>query len=267
MSKKTEKSKAVAGKIIEYLERKRKTGHLAHYYIEEPTAKELGITNPYCLPEKEFARKVHAILIVGGDGAFLDAEMRFPGIPKLEINTGNVGFLSQIDEKFEAALDAFFEGKYHIEKRSKLHCKIGGRKLEALNDVHVYAKKASRPYNVRVFSQSFDEIFYTNAVIFSTSTGSTAHNFSVGGPVVSPKLDVILMTPVAPLNPLLHPIVFGSKEKLTLEVIERQALFSVDGCFEDPVESMEISVSPNKANLILLGKDELWKKLRRKMFY
>ena len=267
MSKNTEKSKAVASKILEYLERKRLDGSLAHYYVEQPTATALKLDNPYCLPEKEFARKVHAILIVGGDGAFLDAEMRFPGIPKLEINTGNVGFLAQIDEKFEHALDRFFEGKYRIEKRSKLQCRVGARKIEALNDVHVYAKKPSRPFNVRVFSQTFDEIFYANGIIFSTATGSTAHSFSVGGPVISPQVDAILMTPVAALNPLLHPVVFSSKEKLTLEVIERQALFSADGFFEDPVESMEVSLSPQKANLILLGKDEFWKKLRRKLFY
>lgn len=242
-------------------------GVIAHYYIEAPTAKELNIQNPYCLPEKEFGKRVHAILIVGGDGAFLDAEMRFPGIPKLEINTGNIGFLAQIDEKFEEALDKFFAGKYRVEKRGKLQCKVGRARYQALNDVHVYAKKPSRPIHVRVFSPGFDEIFYANGVIFSTPTGSTAHSFSMGGPVLSPKLEAVLMTPVAPLNPLLHSVVFGPREKLTLEVIERQACFSIDGTHDAPVDTLEVSVSPERAHLITLGKDDLWKKLRRKMLY
>ncbi|MBU1197246.1 NAD(+)/NADH kinase [Candidatus Micrarchaeota archaeon] len=266
MCKNTEKSHVVAKKVLDYLERRRKCRDIDSYFMTEGTSKILGL-NGRGIPDGEICRRVEAIILVGGDGAFLDSEKRFPGIPKLEINTGNVGFLSQINEKFDRPLDQFFSGKYRIEKRSKLLCKIGRRKIEALNDVHVYARKPSRPFNVRVFSESFDELFFTNAVIFSTSTGSTAHSFSVGGPLISPNLNVILMTPVAPLNPLLHPLIFPSSEKITLEVVERKASFSVDGFYDDPVDTMQITLSPDPARLIMLHKDEFWKKLRRKLFY
>ena len=267
LCKDSEKSRAIAAEIVEYLDAKAAAGVIPQYFIEPGAAARLS---PKSKPHSFSAHSpqaVDCIILAGGDGAFLQAEADFPGIPKLAVNSGNVGFLSELGEDFRKGFDRFFAGDFHVAEVSKLCVHSGRRSYEALNDAYAYGVKPFRPVNFRISSSFFNEVFFANGIIFSTPTGSTGHAFSAGGPLVSPALECMLMKPVAPLNPLLRSVVFPPSEKIIVEPLERKAAFSVDGIFSEPFERLEISASKNKARLVQLGGEGVMARLRRKLLY
>ncbi|MFH1107468.1 MAG: NAD(+)/NADH kinase [Candidatus Micrarchaeota archaeon] len=266
LCKDNDKSRAVGSRVAAYLDSKVLRGTLLGYLVEASTAKMVACkTRPGKFSPS--SPKADCIIVVGGDGALLKSERDYPGVPKLLVNTGNVGFLSQLNEDFEKGLDLFLAGRFRVAEFPKMAVKIAGRTHEALNDAYAFGAKPWRPVNFRVSSGFFDEIFYANGIVFATPTGSTAHSFSAGGPIVSPQLECLVATPVAPLNPLLRSIVFSAGEAICLEPIERKALLSVDGFEGLPFSHAEISLSKSRARFVEVLEQDFMKRLRRKLFY
>jgi NAD+ kinase len=180
------------------------------------------------------------VVSLGGDGTLLrtvEAALA-KGIPVLGVNIGRLGYLTQVEPSgLEDALAAFLSGTHQVEERMTLSVTItdpdGTRLVErhALNETSV--ERTVPGHTVRIAASVDDQPFITYAadgLLVSTPTGSTAYNFSARGPVLSPRLRAIVVTPVSPHMLFDRPLVLDPTEQLRLEVLEpRSAVLVVDG--------------------------------------
>ena len=164
---------------------------------------------------------------LGGDGTFLRASRvaRAADCPVLGVNFGRLGYLLEVaPEEFDDVLDEAIAGRAAIEDRLGLLVEAPGLTAFALNELAV--EKTVPGHMVRVATSVNGEHLLTYAadgVVVATPTGSTAYNLSAGGPVVSPGLDVLLLTPVAPHFTIDRSIVLGPHEVVELTVLRGPA--------------------------------------------
>jgi NAD+ kinase len=171
---------------------------------------------------KDFSRYDFAVTL-GGDGTVLfAARLCAPfGIPILPVNLGSFGFICGIDkETWQEEIVAFLNGKTDIHERSMAEAAIQrGKNIiatsSALNDIVITSKNVPRILTLNVFCNgiSFGQ-FKSDALIFSTATGSTAYSAAAGGPIIDPSLDVIVLTPICPFSLSSRPLVLSSSSEI-----------------------------------------------------
>lgn len=180
------------------------------------------------------------LVSLGGDGTLLHAvAVASPaGVAVLGVNMGRLGYLTQVEPaELEDALDGFFTGTHQVEERMTLAIDVidaAGKVIEthtALNEATV--EKTVPGHTVRVAASINDRPFVTYAadgLLVATPTGSTAYNLSARGPILSPLLRAIVLTPVSPHMLFDRPLVLDPGEELRLDVLEpRPAVLVVDG--------------------------------------
>ena len=175
---------------------------------------------------------VDILLSVGGDGTFLKASsLAAPRmVPVLGVNMGRLGFLSQYSP--EQVVDAIVSGQYGIEDRIFLFAKAGERKFYALNEITV-SRGGSSMLGIDVWIDGEKlPTYWADGLVVATPSGSTAYSLSVGGPVVLPKSKVLIVSPIAPHNLNVRPLVIPSDCKIALEFRSREPVvsFSADTC-------------------------------------
>lgn len=179
------------------------------------------------------------ILVLGGDGTILRAaELAYPhGTPVLGVNLGHVGFLAEAEyDDFGVTLDAIVHRRYTLEDRLTLDVQVlhDGRELFhtfALNEASV--EKASRERMLEVVIEVDGRPvsrFGCDGVVCATPTGSTAYNFSAGGPIVWPGVEALLMVPISAHALFARPLVVAPSSGLAVEVIRRTDGFGVLWC-------------------------------------
>jgi NAD+ kinase len=171
---------------------------------------------------------------LGGDGTFLETVnlVKNHGIPVLGVNIGRLGFLSYVSqENLEESLESVFSGKFDIEERMLLKVETSGVDLGdrsiALNEVRLYKNSGSLiTIHVRV-NDEFLSAYWADGLLLSTPTGSTAYNLSVGGPIVVPESKSLILSPIAPHNLTVRPIVFPDTAVVQLTVDSRDPQFQL----------------------------------------
>ena len=147
------------------------------------------------------------IICVGGDGTFLKAARgAFPyKKPVLGVNKGTVGFLAEVEpSEVDMAVDKIFVGEYSIQERIVVNVEVirNGKSVYsnfAINDAVVSRMALSRILRLRVMmNDKFVDSFAGDGVIISTPTGSTGYSLSAGGPIVSPDMRLMLVSPICP---------------------------------------------------------------------
>jgi NAD+ kinase len=165
------------------------------------------------------------IMSVGGDGTFLETAMqvRETGIPVAGINTGRLGFLANIpDDDIVKAIEMLFSGDYDVISRSMLEVVtpedlFGENNSLALNEVTIQkTDQGMITITVRV-NGIFLNTYRADGLIISTATGSTAYNLSVGGPILSPSDESIIIAPMSPHNLTMRPIIVTGGSTITME--------------------------------------------------
>ena len=160
------------------------------------------------------------ILSVGGDGSFLSASSYASrrGIPVVGVNLGRLGFLSE--NRPEDVADALISGEYEIEERGLLSASLSGsgnpesEDFIALNEVTVHRSGAAMlGVDVRIGDEKLPT-YWADGLVISTSSGSTAYSLSVGGPIVLPQSKVLIISPIAPHNLNVRPLVTASSPSL-----------------------------------------------------
>ncbi len=192
------------------------------------------------------AQGTDLVVAFGGDGTFLHAAhaVRDHDVPLLGVNLGRLGFLAEVERaELGPAMVAIADGAWQVEERTTLsvvaEAADGGHRWEgwALNEVSV--EKTARQ-RVLVMDVSVGGTHMTrlpaDAIVVSTSTGSTAYAFSAGGPILSPRVAGTLVTPVAPHSVFDRTIVASHDEEIVVSVLPDQepAVVSCDG--RSPVE-------------------------------
>jgi NAD+ kinase len=218
------------------------------------------------------------LVSLGGDGSLLrsvDAALA-GGVPVLGVNMGRLGYLTQVEpDGLEEALAGFLAGAHQVEDRMTLSVVATGpdgtelaRRI-ALNEATV--EKTVPGHTVRVAASISGRPFVTYAadgLLVSTPTGSTAYNLSARGPVLSPRLRAIVVTPVSPHMLFDRPLVLDPTESLALEVKEpRSAVLVVDGvtvAILEPGSTVDCREGDRPARLVTFRSHDFHAVLRAK---
>lgn len=218
------------------------------------------------------------LVSLGGDGTLLravESALR-GGIPVLGVNIGRLGFLTQIEPAgLEAALEGFSVGIHQVEERMTLYVAVVGPDGEviaertALNEAAV--EKTVPGHTVRITASIDGRPFVTYAadgLLVATPTGSTAYNLSARGPVLSPRLRAIVVTPVSPHMVFDRPLVLDPTEQLQLDVLgPRPAVLVVDGVTVtslEPGATVRCREGDRPARLVTFGRHDFYSILRTK---
>ena len=198
-------------------------------------------------PPETFPAGVDLVLVFGGDGTFLRAAhlVRDAKVPLLGVNLGRLGFFSELEAiDVAAAVPRLAAGDFAVEERMTLAveiCDAAGQTVAtswALNEASVERQVPQRlvVLEVHVGTTLFARV-PADALILATPTGSTAYAFSAGGPILSPRLDAILLTPVASHSLFNRTVVVDPSELLSVRPAadERACLVSLDGRESLPV--------------------------------
>lgn len=185
---------------------------------------------------EELTAQAQMIFSIGGDGTLLDIVplVRDSGIPVLGINMGRLGFLSSISRtEIDWAIMQLVEKKYTLEKRTLLQLDepkgLFGDINYALNDLSVLRKESSTLIVVETFVDNiFLNAYWADGLIIATPTGSTAYSLSAGGPIITPNSSNFVITPIAPHNLSVRPVVIPDDSVIRLRVVGRNSSYSID---------------------------------------
>lgn len=206
-------------------------------YLKQTDIPNLEKQKTFC-DHESLDKGTDFLFSLGGDGTFLNTItfVRGSNIPILGINTGRLGFLSvtgtyEIDE----TIDALVEGKYQIEKRRMISFhskpKLFGEDNFALNEISLTKRDSSSMITIHTnLNGRHLNSYWADGLIISTATGSTAYNLSCGGPILMPGIGSLCLTPIAPHNLNVRPIVINDDSILKMEIESRskQNLVTLD---------------------------------------
>jgi NAD+ kinase len=219
------------------------------------------------------------IISIGGDGTILDTVsfIRDTQIPILGINFGRMGFLAAIGkENIEEIMRALIEKTYIVEERELLEIicdkPLFGRENFGLNEFTLQRKNSSTMININAYIN--DELvttYWADGLIVATPTGSTGYSLSCGGPIVYPNSQTFIITPVAPHNLNVRPLVVPNSAVLRFEVSGRgnRFLATVDTRIQNIDSSYNIIVQKAKftAPLVSLNNKTFINALRTKLHW
>lgn len=220
---------------------------------------------------------VECIISLGGDGTMLDTVtlVKDSGIPILGINYGRLGFLANIGkEDLHLALEALVNRKYVLDKRTLIHLDANsplfGDTPYALNEFSLHKKDSSPMIKIHTYlNGEFLNTYWADGLIVATPTGSTGYSLSCNGPVVFPESASFVITPVAPHNLNIRPIVVPDNNIVSFEIEGRTDGFLVTLDSRREVITKEIQLAVKKEsfgiNLVRLNENNFLQTLRNKL--
>ena len=217
------------------------------------------------------------VFSIGGDGTLLDtvALVRDSGIPVLGINLGRLGFLSSISrDDIIPAVEKVMKGEYTLEQRTLMEVKtregLLGDFNYALNDLTVNRKNSTSLIVIHVYVDDlFLNSYWADGLIVATPTGSTAYSLSSGGPIVSPGSENFVITPIAPHNLTIRPIIVSDKSEIRIKVggRDKKFLVSLDSKVDviTPEDELVIRAAEFKFNLVKIENKDFYTTIRDKL--
>lgn len=238
-----------------------------------------GYTDINCLSDD-----VDCVLVLGGDGTLLQAAVDLAdlSVPFLGINLGTLGFLAEVNKNdIEQALSKLLKGEYEIENRMMLVGYYGkGTEEEkentrALNDIVITRKGTLQiiTFTISVNGQ-FLHRYSADGMIVATPTGSTGYNLSAGGPVVDPKAQLMVISPICPHSMQHNSIVLSPEDEITIEIetghdgIRQEVEAIFDGSHRVTLctgDKIVIKRSEKTTGIVKLNKASFLEILHRKM--
>jgi NAD+ kinase len=181
----------------------------------------------------ELDGKANFLFSLGGDGTLLDTItlVRDHGIPIVGINTGRLGFLASISkDRLKDCVESLLQGRYDLDRRSLIRLEtpipLFGQVNYALNEITIHKKDSSSMIIIHTYlNGEYLNSYWADGLIISTPTGSTGYSLSCGGPIIVPQSDNFVITPIAPHNLNVRPIVVSDKYVISLEVEGRNPYF------------------------------------------
>ncbi len=214
---------------------------------------------------------------IGGDGTLLETLTHIGNkeLPILGINTGRLGFLATLSpQDVSAAVDQLIAGNYRIEDRTlvSVHSEIDlfDGKQFGLNEVGIMKTDTSSMIVIKAYVDgNYLNTYWADGLIVSTATGSTGYSLSVGGPLVMPSSDILIIAPMSPHNLNVRPLVVSSDAKLKFEVSSRSQnfLISIDSRSRviDSKFTIEVQKAPFTAKIVKIPGDDFLQTLRNKL--
>jgi NAD+ kinase len=219
------------------------------------------------------------VLSVGGDGTFLETvlKVRGMGIPIAGVNTGRMGFLANISaDEIGKSIDMLCRGEYEVIERCLLEIShpsgiFEGNSSSALNEITIQKADLSM-ISISVFvDETHLNTYWADGLIVSTATGSTAYNLSVGGPILSPDDESIIISPIAPHNLTIRPIILSGEGKIRMVIEGRSKEYLTTCDFRSRkmsfTEEIHIVRSPLKIRTVMLNGMDFYSTLRNKLMW
>jgi NAD+ kinase len=227
------------------------------------------------------AERSDLVVSLGGDGTMLRAMRLVRGghAPVLGVNVGRLGFLAEIDvPELAGALSAIDGHRFTVEPRAGVCATFGDHDTAAFSDTAAFndialaripGRGTTAAVELRVEGHRFVR-YAADAVVVATPTGSTAYNFSAGGPIVSPSAEGLLVTPVAPHSAFNRALFLSSGEKLDLDILPSSAELAVEAdgrvvghvC---PGDSVDLTLLPAAAQVVRLGRTTFYQRAQRRL--
>jgi len=252
--------------------------HSAFYaYLKKEFGFNLDIST-FTTHEDLKNRKPDYLISLGGDGTMLETVdlVRDTGIPVLGVNTGRLGFLASVyKEDFTTAIDKLINKKFTLDVRCLLQLQSPTNLFElnvALNECTLVKKDSSTMMSIDVeINGVFLNSYWADGLIIATPTGSTAYSLSCGGPLLVPGSDSFILTPIAPHNLNVRPIVISSNSEITLKIRgrDKQNIISLDSRMAtlQTGEEVMLKKAPYDFNLINLEGQHFFSTLRNKLMW
>ncbi|MBQ9783191.1 MAG: NAD(+)/NADH kinase [Clostridia bacterium] len=234
----------------------------------------------YRTPEQIYS-EADLVIVLGGDGAMLDAARRTAGspIPVLGINMGRVGYMTELEMDELDLIERVFQGNYHLDERTLLQAEVrsgaGQTKFSAyaLNEAAITGGSVARIVDLQL--SDGEELVYTyraDGLVVATPTGSTAYSLSAGGPIVDPKLACLCVTPICPHSLLARPLVFPDTAELRIKNIctrEKVLHLTMDGRSTFDLyygDTVIVTRSDLRVCLLRVKEESFYSKIRTKKF-
>lgn len=226
----------------------------------------------------EVKHTANFMLSIGGDGTFLESVsfVEDSCVPVVGINFGRLGFLAHISSNdISGAIHQLFNKMYTVENRSVLELKTQDNSLMkfpfAMNDFTLQ-KKGTAMITINTYiDNEFLCTYWADGLIISTPTGSTAYSLSVGGPILSPTTNAFVISPIAPHNLTVRPLVIpdGSTIKLEATTRDSEILMSLDSRSVAVGSSLTASITKAKfcVGVVNLKGNNYFKTLRNKLMW
>jgi NAD+ kinase len=226
-------------------------------YPDENIAQHLNVKG-YSL--KEINKRCDIVVTLGGDGTILMA-LAYVEKPIFAINSGAMGFLAEIESKYiQSGLQQVIKGNYNVEERYKLNITVNYKRLcDATNEVTVQTAKIAKILYLQLFVD--DELIETmgaDGVIIATPTGSTSYSLSVGGPLMDPSVNAMIIAPLAAFKLSARPWIVPLDKTVRIKILpkSKETKLVIDGQHALSVTSesdIRITVSEKKARFIRFG--------------
>jgi NAD+ kinase len=229
--------------------------------------------------DSDIRHRVDYMFSLGGDGTLLDTLtfVRDQPIPILGINLGRLGFLANIrKEDIESAVEALESGAYVLDERSTIELQSSKPLFEdinyALNDVTIHKKDTSAMIIIHTYiNGELLNSYWADGLIVSTPTGSTAYSMSCGGPIIMPTSENFVITPIAPHNLNVRPIVVSNNNVISFEIEGRNEQFfcTLDSRTRPIDSSYQLAVKKGSAtvSLVRLNDHHFLETLRSKLMW
>lgn len=250
---------------------------LAILYEQQLLEKKYKTFNSYSDLDQSF----DILVSIGGDGTILRAAtyVRNSGIPIIGINAGRLGFLAKVQkENIESFLQIVLNKEYTISERTLLNLEFSPKMPDfdhlnfAMNEVTVSRKDTTSMITIETsLNDEYLNSYWADGLIVSTPTGSTGYSLSCGGPVLTPEVESLVITPIAPHNLNARPLVIPDNTEIKLKVSGREEQYLVS------LDSRIISVSNNavliikkadfKINMVEIPNETFLKTLRNKLLW
>jgi NAD+ kinase len=240
---------------------------------------ETGIEPRGCLTfsdHNDFDKSTELMVSIGGDGTFL-ATIPFvipKNLPVIGINSGRLGFLANISkDNIRDAFECIFSGNYEYEYRTLICFRQPENIFDgmnfALNDITIHTHDASLITIDAYINDEFLNTYWTDGLIISTPTGSTAYSLSVGGPIVVPGSGNLIIAPISSHNLTVRPLIIPDTSVISLRVNSRSGKYSVASdnktCMFENQELIKISKSDHKLKMLKLPNTSFYTTLRNKL--
>lgn len=227
----------------------------------------------------ELAGQADVLISLGGDGTLLDtlSLIRDSGIPVIGINLGRLGFLASINKgEIKKAIEALQNKEYSLDKRTLLSIRsehgLFAEENFALNDITIHRRDNSAMMIIHAYmNDEFVNSYWADGLIIATPTGSTAYSLSCGGPIIYPSSENFVITPIAPHNLNVRPLIIPDNVSLTFEVEARSSKFLVSCDSRTETVDKPVKIMLDKAgfhvNLIRLDNERYLRTLRNKLLW
>ena len=254
-----------------------------HHAVRLPEADAENVGLPqYGYPPGELIEGLDLAVTLGGDGTILRAVglVSRAGVPLLGVNLGRLGYLADLEpDGLTEALERVLAGDYAIEERMMLSVVIQRAgdptaisaldgDLWALNEAVIERPAAGHTVHVAVQVEGrFWTTYAADGLIVATPTGSTAYAFSAGGPIVSPNVRALLMTPVSAHMSFDRSLVVDAADSVRIEVTERPATLVLDGremCLLERGDAIVCTEAPGSARFVAFGSRDFYGILKTK---